>query len=340
VIGSVLKEPSSIASLEGVAAAAEAVTQSLPARLGFAVKVLGREGLKSNDARRWQSGPHLTVSIGYLHAIFDYLAETGIRMYRVSSDVAPYVTHPDMPQFHGQIEESRDELAALGERARALDLRLSMHPSQYIVLNSPVERVAASAVADFAYHARFLDALGAGPEAKIVTHVGGVYGDRAGAMTRFVDRYAALPEAVRRRLVLENDEVSYGVDDTLRVHEGCGVPLVFDILHHRVNNPAEWSPEEAARRCWATWPADQTPKIHYSSQRALARTPRKGADPATARAKAGEHDDWIDAADFLQFVRATADVRFDVMLEAKAKDLALLRLRGEIEAAGLADRIW
>ena len=159
---------------------------SPPTRLGFAVKVLGRPGLKANDARRWQNGPHLSVSIGFLDAIFDYLAETGIRMYRISSDVAPYVTHPELPQFHGQIEECSEDLAVLGAKARRLDLRLSMHPSQYIVLNSPEERVAASAVADFAYHAAFLDALGAGSEAKIVTHVGGVYGDRPAANDRFV----------------------------------------------------------------------------------------------------------------------------------------------------------
>jgi len=311
------------------------------ARLGFAVKVLGREGLKSNDARRWQSGPHLRVSIGYLDSIFDYLEATAIRMYRISSDVAPYVTHPEMPQFHGQIEESFEELAALGEKARRLGLRLSMHPSQYIVLNSPEERIARSAVADFDYHARFLDALGMGPEAKIVTHVGGRYGDKPAAMARFAERYELLPDAVKRRLVLENDEISYGVPDILAIHDACGIPLVFDILHHRVNNPGELAAEEACRACLATWPPGQTPKIHYSSQRLIARTQRKGADPAApAAAKAGEHDDWIDADDFLGFARAMGDRRFDVMLEAKQKDMAVLRLRTAIAAAGLQDRFW
>jgi len=118
----------------------------LPAnRLGFAVKVTGRPGLKEGDSRRWQNDPHLRVSIGYLDAIFDYLGETGLRMYRISSDIAPYVTHPDLPQFHAQIEECLDELATLGAKARSLDLRLSMHPSQYIVLNAVDERVARAA---------------------------------------------------------------------------------------------------------------------------------------------------------------------------------------------------
>ncbi len=225
---------------------------SQPSRLGFAVKVLGRPGLKDHDGRRWQSGPHLRLSLRYLDAIFNYLAASGIRMYRISSDIAPYITHPDLPQFHAQIEACREELAALGAKARAIDLRLSMHPSQYIVLNSPDERIARAAVADFAYHAAFLDALGTGPEAKIVTHVGGVYGDRAAAMERFCRRYDALPEAIRRRLVLENDEISYPVTDTFAIHERTGVPLVFDILHHRVNDPVGIAPDEACRRCLAT----------------------------------------------------------------------------------------
>ena len=315
-------------------------------RLGFAAKVLGRGGLKDFDARRWQNGPHLRVSLGYLDVILDYLAEVGIRMYRVSSNIAPYVTHPDLPRFHRQLDECAAEVAAFGARVRALGLRLSMHPSQYIVLNSPDERIVAGAVRDFVFHAAFLDALGVDADAKIVTHVGGVYGDRAAAIDRFVANYARLPPAVRARLVLENDEVSYPVTDILAIHARTGIPLVFDILHHRVNNPAGLSPEEACRRCVATWQAGQVPKIHYSSQRQADRDVTRrvratGERRVTRQApKAGQHDDHIDPGDFLAFLAATADLRYDVMLEAKQKDLALLKLREAIAAAGLAARIW
>jgi UV DNA damage endonuclease len=315
-------------------------------RLGFAVKVLGRPGLKSNDARRWQSGPHLRTSIAYLHAIFDYLDEADIRMYRISSDVAPYVTHPDLPQFHRQIEESRDELAALGAKARRYDLRLSLHPSQYIVLNSPDARIAAAAVRDFASHAALLDALGCGDDARIVTHVGGVYGDRAAAMSRWVARFGALPEAVRRRLVLENDDVSYPVRDTLAIHGESGVPLVFDNLHHAVLNPSGLTEAEALRRCLATWPPGLVPKIHYSSQRRTAReVVRRDAATGEKRAvavapKAGQHDDDVHADEFIAFMRDAGDARFDVMLEAKNKDVALFRLRAALARSGLERRIW
>ena len=108
-----------------------------PRRLGFAVKVMGTPGLRSNDARRWQSGPHLRTSLEYLRAIFAYLDRLDIRMYRMSSDLAPYLTHPDLPQFRHQLDECAAELEELGHLARSLDLRLSFHPSQYVVLNSP-----------------------------------------------------------------------------------------------------------------------------------------------------------------------------------------------------------
>ncbi len=98
---------------------------------------MGAEGLESNDSRRWQQSPHLRVSIDYLHQIFDHLTRQSIHMYRMSSDIAPYVTHPGMPRFHRQIRECAAGLRALGRCARENNLRLSFHPSQFIVLNSP-----------------------------------------------------------------------------------------------------------------------------------------------------------------------------------------------------------
>jgi UV DNA damage endonuclease len=99
-----------------------------------------------------------------------------------------------------------------------------MHPGQYVVLNSPREHVAQAAARDFAHYADLLDALGCGPQAKIVTHVGGVYGDRAAAIARFVARHEELPARVQSRLVLENDETSYSGPDILTIYERTGIP--------------------------------------------------------------------------------------------------------------------
>jgi UV DNA damage endonuclease len=299
--------------------------------------VLGRPDLPSNDARRWQSAPHLRVSLGYLQAIFDYLAEAGITMYRMSSDLAPYVTHPDMPQFHGQIAECAPELAALGARARAMGLRLSFHPSQYILLNSPDAALTDKSIADLAAQAAMLDAMGLDGEAVLVTHVGGVYGDIVSGRERWVETWGRLPEPVRRRLVLENDDTRYDVTDVLWIHERTGVPLVFDYLHHWCLNRGGLDQHAALAACLATWPAGVTPKIHYSSPRTEMRTiERKNrktgkAEQVQAPPIWSGHADYLNPFELITFMRGAAAMPdFDVMLESKLKDVALLRLREDL----------
>ena len=131
-------------------------------RLGFPVKVMGAPGLKSNDTRRWQKDPHLKTSLEYLDAIFTYLQKKRIDMYRMSSDLAPYATHPDMPQFHAMVAESGAELRAAGARARELGIRLSFHPSQYVLLNSPDPALTQKSIWDLASQAEMLEPHGTG----------------------------------------------------------------------------------------------------------------------------------------------------------------------------------
>ena len=87
-----------------------------PLRLGFPVKVMGKPGLKSNDTRRWQKGPHLKCSLEEVDRILDHLKAHDLNMYRLSSDLAPYATHPNMPQFHRMVAESDAELRAFGRK--------------------------------------------------------------------------------------------------------------------------------------------------------------------------------------------------------------------------------
>lgn len=239
----------------------------MSSRLGFPVKVLGQPGLKSNDSRRHQANPHLRVSIEYLHAIFDHLERHAITMYRMSSDIAPYITHPDLPQFHNQIAESARELRELGARARRMDLRLSLHPSQYVVMNAPDPVTRDKSVWDLRTQAEILDAGELGPEAVLVIHVGGAYDDRAAAIQRWVETYNRLPEPARRRLVLENDDIRFSAADVLAIHEQTGVRLVFDIHHHQCLNPERLEAVPTLKKFLATWPASTAPKIHFSSPR-------------------------------------------------------------------------
>lgn len=306
-------------------------------RLGFPVKVLGDGGLKSNDTRRWQSDPHLEVSIEYLHAIFDYLSKHRIGMYRMSSDLAPYVTHPDLPQFHGQIDEAKAELSSLGRRARSLDLRLSFHPSQFIVLNAPDEAVRQKSMWDLRTQAQILDYMELGDEAVLVIHVGGSYGDREAAMDRWVATFDELTEPVRRRLVLENDDIRFSAADVWRIHERTGVRLVFDVQHHQCLNPDNWPLIPTFERFLRTWPSTGArPKMHFSSPRTelreVVRKNRKtGKKERVLQSPIWTgHADFVHPFDFIRFARETAHLEFDIMLEAKAKDLALLRLRRDL----------
>lgn len=302
-------------------------------RIGFAVKVLGREGLRSHDTRRWQSEPSLGVSIDALHRILDYLDETGIRMYRLSSDFVPYATHPEMPRFHGQIERHALELARVGRIADRYGIRLSLHPSQYVVLNAEDDAIARKALADLDSQSRLLDAMEQGPEAVVVLHIGGVYGDRTSALERFVRNFERLTEPARRRLAVENDEHAYTVEDCLWVHTRTGAPVVFDHHHHRLN-PGALDDVRAAVLALESWPDDVTPKIHFSSPRLDARQVGRGARARTEPPLLRQHADYIDPWTFADLMDALSDWRFDVMVEAKAKDLAVLKLRSDLAAIG------
>jgi UV DNA damage endonuclease len=302
-------------------------------RLGFAVKVLGREGLPSNDARRWQSNPSVAVSIEMLHAVLDYLREAGLRMYRISSDFVPYATHPDLPQFHRQLEEHAGELGLLGRYANQLDIRLSLHPSQYIVLNAKDDEVARKSMLDLDVQARLLDAMEQGPEAVVVLHVGGVYGDRQASLERFAANFERLSEPARRRLVVENDEFSFTVEDCLWVHERTGVPVVIDHQHHRLN-PGTLRADDAARAALGTWSAGVTPKIHFSSPRLDGREVKRGKSVKLEAPLLRQHADYVDPWTFADFLEPLRDLPFDVMVEAKAKDLAVLKLREDLRGLG------
>ena len=321
-------------------------------RFGFAVKVIGHAGnlatipaeagMPSNDARRWQTGPHVRQSIAYVTEIFHYLHKTDIHMYRMSSDLAPYLTHPDMPQFHNQLEEAQEELAELGALAQKYDIRLSLHPSQYILLNAQDEEVARKSITDLNAQAKLLDVMGCGPEAVVVTHVGGVYGDREESKARFVRRYQDLPQHTKRRLVLENDDVSFSATDVLQISAATGIRVVFDNLHHFCFNPEGLPMPEALHRALATWPESVVPKIHYSSpstdfdlttekEKGVTGRERTVTKLHSPRLKA--HADFINPLEFVLFWQtAHADSLrpFDIMLEAKGKDVALLRLRREL----------
>jgi UV DNA damage endonuclease len=302
-------------------------------RLGFAVKVLGEGGLPSHDTRRWQSGPHLRHSLEALEAVLRYLDRHAIRMYRFTASLAPYATHPDLPQFHAQVEDCADELAAIGALSRELDIRLSSHPGQYIVLNSEDPAVQTGAIRDLEVQAALMDAMGLGEEAVVVLHVGGGQGD---ALGRFEAGFERLSPAAQARLVIENDDRTFSLADVLELHRRTGLRVVWDILHHHCHDPDGIPDREALESALATWPDAVVPKIHYSTPKTALEERARKVGRRTVREwvlpQLRAHADLIDPIAFGQFLESTADgLDFDVMLEAKGKDLALLRLREHLE---------
>ncbi|MGI8579233.1 MAG: UV DNA damage repair endonuclease UvsE [Solirubrobacteraceae bacterium] len=310
-------------------------------KLGFAVKVLGAGGLPSHDARRWPSGPHLRHSLEFLRAIFDYLHEQKIGMYRMTASLAPYATHPDLPQFRRQVEDCAAELADLGALAAERDLRLSSHPGQYIVLNSEDEQVRDGAIRDLELQAELFDAMDLPPESVVVLHVGGAAGGVQSGLDRFEAGFERLSERARARLVIENDDRTFALCDVLGLAERVGRPVVWDILHHHCNDPERIPEREALEKALATWPDDVLPKIHYSTPKTAVEERKKRVGRRVERSlllpQLRAHADVIDPIGFEHFLNETAaGLEFDCMLEAKAKDLAVLRLRDQLAERGIA----
>ena len=323
-----------------------------PLRLGFPVKVMGRPDLKSQDTRRWQKNPHLKCSLELLDRVLDYLKSERLDMYRLSSDIAPYATHPDMPQFHSMVADSDAELRAFGAKAKEYDIRLSFHPSQYVLLNSPNPELTRKSIWDLSSQAEMLDRMELGPEAVMITHVGGVYDDHEASRARWIEGWEACPEHVRRRLVLENDDIRFSAADVLWIHERTGVRCVFDYQHMWCLNPERLDMRAVLERFLATWPKGVRPKIHFSSPRTELREikqkivagskPKKGEllkapVKPTARVKTvlrppiwTGHADFTNPFEFATFMRMAEGLVFDVMMEGKSKDLSLLRLRPDL----------
>ena len=293
--------------------------------LGFVASVLSEELTTSRTCRlRNASDVRIRELIGEnltaLEQVITFLERHHVHLYRISSNVIPFASHPinTVPWW----KEEGGRLKRIGARLREAGIRVSTHPGQYTVLNSPHPAIVSAARAELVYHARLLDALGADTTSKIVVHVGGLYGgSERDAMDRFIATARRLPAAVRRRLVVENDDRLFDADEALSVGQAAGLPVVFDWLHHRAN-PCRRPVVKVLREIFATWSkADGRPKIHLSSQ--------------AEGAPSGAHADFVSPQDLMDFLRIAPATPFDCMLEAKQKDRALLRLREELHLRGI-----
>jgi UV DNA damage endonuclease len=253
-----------------------------------------------------------------------------IHLYRFSSKLIPLIGH-ELLEGWDPIPRLTPDFAAIGNYVKEHGMRVSFHPEHFTVISTPRKDVLASSIADLERHAQMLDAMGLDESAKCNIHVGGTYGDKEAAGLRFIEQFLSMPETIRRRITLENDDKTFNAAETLAICEEVGVPLVLDIHHHAVNNQGEEASELWPRimRTWTDYAGipDLPPKIHASSPK----------DEKNIRS----HADYVDADQLMKFLRAIAPLtpHLDIMLEAKMKDSALFQLMQDIDSMPDVDKI-
>lgn len=205
-------------------------------------------------------------NVSRLSAAADFCHSQGIRLYRMSAALFPMSDLPGDDTGLELLSRLAPELRAAGQRFRDADVRVLIHPDQFIVLSSERPEVVASGLHALGVHGRVMDLLGLerSPWSAIILHGG--KGGRAGPLAQTI---LALPEALRSRLALENDEHAYGPEDLLPVCRATGVPLVFDAHHHVVRAGLE-SQDAPGVREWvlaarATWTPPEWQVVHLSN---------------------------------------------------------------------------
>jgi UV DNA damage endonuclease len=246
-----------------------------------------------------------------LRKILQFNLEHKILFFRISSDLIPFVAHPTN-KFNWQ-KFFQEEFEEIGEFIIKNRMRISMHPDQFTLINSLKEEIFERSEKELKYHVETLDLMKLDTSAKVQIHVGGAYGDKKSSILRFVTRFNEIDGLIVRRLVIENDDKLYDLNDCLKIHEQIQIPILFDIFHHRLNNSANQSKQECFNLVAKTWneKRDGLPMVDYSSQK-IDGSPR-------------QHAETINIEDFDLFLKETKPFDFDVMLEIKDKEKSAIK---------------
>lgn len=256
-----------------------------------------------------------------LMEVLEFNVKQNILFFRVTSDLVPFASHP-VCKFNWQ-EHFKKQFEIIGDFIKKHDIRISMHPDQFVLINSLDCKVFKNSVKELVYHAQVLDSLRLDSTAKIQIHVGGVYADKERSSERFISRFESLDEIIRKRLVIENDDKNYCLKDCLHISAETGIPVLFDVFHHEVNNSGE-TLKEAFKLFTKTWKDENgLPMVDFSSQKVGERK--------------GKHAETIDLQQFEKFLEETKPYNFDVMLEIKDKEKSALKA---IKVASHDYRLW
>jgi UV DNA damage endonuclease len=253
----------------------------------------------------------IAYNLDSLEKIIDYNCNNNIRLFRISSDVIPFGSSTVNNLCWWDIFATK--LSDIGKKIQNSGMRVSMHPGQYTVMNSPNEEVVKRAIKDLKYHNRLLDSLDLGEMHKIILHIGGVYKDKNLATNRFIENFDKLETSVKKRIVVENDDKSFNICDVLEISKTLNIPVVFDNLHNEIN-PCNKTKSNSywIKECRKTWKeADGCQKIHYAQQNQLKRP--------------GSHSQSIKINKFIDFYEKLEDKEIDIMLEVKDKNLSAVK---------------
>ena len=241
--------------------------------------------------------------------ILRYNTRKKLYFFRITSDLVPFASHP-VNRYKWQKHFAR-QFREIGEFIQRQHIRISMHPDQFTLINSPDPVIFKRSVAELKYHAEVLDLMHLDLTAKIQIHVGGVYKDKSKSTKRFVTRYRKLPKKILRRLVIENDDKSYSIKDCLRIHTDTAIPVLFDTFHHELHNTNE-AFNDCLKETSKTWSKrDGIPMIDYSHQ-------KEGATK-------GAHAETIKITEFRKFLELSRPYDFDIMFEIKDKERSALK---------------
>lgn len=250
-----------------------------------------------------------------LKAIIEWNIKHGIKFFRMASDMFPWSSEFEIESMK-HYDEIKYNLGQAGDLATRNDVRLSFHPGPFNVLASPSEKVVQRCITDLTIHGKIMDMLNQSrtPYNKINIHVGGAYGDKKSALERFCKNFHRLPDSVKTRLTVENDDKAsmYSTKDLYEgVYKNINIPIVFDYHHHKFCDGGQ-TEKEALTLAASTWNGI-VPACHYSESRALEQN-----DPSI---RGQAHSDFVyEAVD-------THGIEFDLMFEAKMKNQAVLKYR-------------
>ena len=249
-------------------------------------------------------------NISCLKKMLAFNIKNNILFFRITSDLIPFASHPINDLVWK--DYFKKDFAEIGEIIMENKLRISMHPDQFIVLNSIREDVVKRSVEELVYHCEVLDLMILDYTAKIQLHIGGAYGNKEKAMYSFIKNFNLLNNKIKKRLVIENDDKIYSLKDCLYLSNKIKIPVLFDAFHHSVLNNNE-KVNDCIKKASKTWmKKDGIPMADYSSQ-----------EPNN---KAGKHAEKIDLNHFKKFIDLTKPYDFDIMLEIKDKEKSALKV--------------